>query len=360
MLGIFLILLYLYLNLTRPPLPEGGGRAAGIESVFSIYGWGSERFDSPNSVTVGPGGDIYISDTGNHRIAVFDQDGDFRFSIGEKAADPADQPKKGPLLLPLGLAVSARGEIYVASMERSLVLAFDNRGRLKRQMPVEKPIDLAIRDDELFISTAGPIFVYSLGGKKKHEWGSKGRQLGAYEYPNGLAHDDEGNLFISDTQNSRIQILDDKGSLKGVTGKPPKGLNDAARMFGLNMGLTLDDSQRVYVVDAFRHSIHVFDHSGNKLGEFGEQGELEGRFNYPSGIAHLGGGKFAVADKWNDRVQIIRISVPGLEATAAPTVSLLYPYLLLALLGILLVYLSWRRRRLSAGGAAPRSGEAAV
>lgn len=356
MLGIFLILLYLYLNLTRPPLPEGGGRAAGIESAFSIYGWGSERFDSPNSVAVGPRGDIYVSDTGNHRIAVFDQDGGFRFSIGEKAVDPADQPKKGPLLLPLGLAVSANGDIYVASMERSLVLAYDDRGRLKEQISVEKPIDLAIHEDELFISTAGPIFVYSLDGKKKHEWGSKGRQLGAFEYPNGLAHDVEGNLFVSDTQNSRIQILDDKGALIGSTGKPPKDLNDASRMFGLNMGVALDDSQRVYIVDAFRHSIHVFDHDGNKLGEFGEQGELEGRFNYPSGIVHLGGEKFAVADKWNDRVQILRVSVPGVEVTAAPTPSSLYPYLLLTLLCLLLVALSWRQRRLARMDAARTVG----
>ena len=335
-------------------MPEGGGRAAGIESVFSIYGWGSERFDSPNSVAVGPRGSIYVSDTGNHRIVAFDQDGGFKFSIGEKAADPADQPKKGPLLLPLGLAVSPAGNIYVASMERSLVLVYDGRGRLKRQIPVEKPIDIAIDGNELFISTAGPIFVYSLNGKKKHEWGSKGRQLGAFEYPNGLAHDDEGNLFVSDTQNSRIQILDDKGALKGGTGKPPEDLNDASRMFGLNMGLALDDSQRVYIVDAFHHSIHVFDHDGNKLGEFGEQGELEGRFNYPSGIVHLGGGKFAVADKWNDRVQIVRISLPGAEETAALMTSSLYPYLLLALMLVLLVFLSWRRQRL-AGAAAARA-----
>ncbi len=359
MLGIFLVLLYLYINLTRLPLPEGGGKAAGIEAIFSIYGWGAERFDSPNSVAVGPEGDIYVSDTGNHRIVVFDQDGGFKSSIGEKAADPTDQPKKGPLLLPLGLAVADDGTLYVASMERSLVLVYDAGGRLKKQISVEKPIDLTIREDELFVSTAGPIFVYSLDGEKKQEWGGKGRRLGAFEYPNGLAHDDEGHLFVSDTQNSRIQILDDQGALIGSTGEPPDSLNDADRMFGLNMGLALDDSQRVYIVDAFRHSIHVFDHEGNKLGEFGEQGELEGRLNYPSGIVYLGGEKFAVADKWNDRIQVLRVRLPETEEATVPKTESLYPYLFLALLGLLLAFLFWRRWRL-AKAAARRSREATV
>jgi DNA-binding beta-propeller fold protein YncE len=356
LLGIFLILLYLYMNLMKPPAPENDGESAGIKSIFSIYGWDGNRLDSPDSVTMGPNGNIYVSDTGNHRIAVFNRNGKFQFAIGKKADKPEDQPKNGPLLFPLGLAVARNGDIYAASMERSLVLVFNSRGHFKRQISVDKPIDVAIRDDNLVVATAGSIEVYTLDGKKKSKWGSSGRRLGSFLYPNGLAYDQDGNLFVSDTQNSRIQILDPRGTVIGVAGKPPENLNDSKRMFGLNMGLALDEQQRVYVVDAFRHSIHIFDHDGNKLGEVGQQGELDGQFNYPSGIASLGGGLFAVADKWNDRVQVVRIDLPRGQ-TLKDRAQLIYPYLILVLLVVLLAYLSWRRRRLERSGR-PGSGSA--
>lgn len=345
LLGIFLVLLYLYVNLTQPPLGIEGAQADGISSVFSIYGWGSERLSSPNSVASGPDGDIYVADSGNHRVAVFDQDGNFKFAIGGKADKPKDQPKKGPLLFPLGLTVSGSGDVYVASMARSKVFIFNRKGALKREIEVDRPIEVAIYGDEVFVSTPGQIKVFTPAGEPKREWGARGRNIGSFEYPNGMDFDSRGNLFVSDTQNSRIQIFDIQGKFRGTTGTPPAGLNDAGRMFGLNMGLAVDDAERVYVADAFKHSIHVFDHDGNKIGEFGQQGESEGRFNYPSGLAYLGSGRFAVADKWNDRVQIVRIALPT-AGTVSDRFNTLYPYIILVLLLLLLAYLSRRRHTL--------------
>lgn len=343
--GIFLILLYLYLVLTKPPLPASGVRSAGIESVFSIYGWGSERFNSPNSVATDADGNIYVSDTANHRVVAFTGEGRFRFAIGSKAADPQDQPERGPLLFPLGLAVSRSGDLYVASMERSLLLIYNSSGRLKKEVAIEKPIDVTIAGETVYVSTVGQIVLFTLGGEEISRFGSRGRRLGSFMYPNGLSIDEDGNIFVSDTQNSRIQIFDKKGKLIGWAGKPPQDMNDADRLFGLNMGLAIDAAQQVYVVDAFKHSIHVFDHDGNELGEYGRRGELEGRFNYPSGIASVGGGLFAVADKWNDRVQIVRISLPEKARSLPERARLIYPYVLLIALLAVLAYLSWRRRQ---------------
>lgn len=345
--AIFVVLLFLYLNLSEPPLPPSGSRAKGVHTIFSLYGWRRQHLDSPNAVAADRHGNIYVADTGNHRVAVYDRGGDFRFAIGKKAANPVDQLKKGPLLFPTGVAVSPTGDIYVASMQRSQIFVFDKNGQYLKAIPVDRPISLHSGRDRLFATTPGAIWVFSFNGDLISRWGTKGRNLGSFSYPNGLATDKGGNLFVSDTQNSRIQIFGPDGKLIGWKGTPPRDLNDAQRLFGLNMGLALDDLDRVYVVDAFRHSIHVFDHEGNQLGEFGEQGELDGRFNYPSGLAYLGGDRFAVADKWNDRVQVISmvVAAPPIQVVAGRP-QVLYPYGLLFLLVILMIFLARRQRQL--------------
>lgn len=343
--GIFLVLLYLYVHLSGPPLPPGGAQAAGVRSIFSIYGWGKERLNNPDSVASDKAGNIYIADTDNHRIVVFDRRGNWRFVIGKKAKNPAEQRRMGPIFFPTGLAVSDSGDIYVACMARSLILVFNRDGNFKKQIRIDRPIALAIAGRKLFATTPGQLWVFDLEGNLLDRYGSQGRSARQFEYPNGLAIDKKGAIFISDTQNSRIQILDQRGQLIGIEGRPPRNLNDAQRMFGLNMGMAIDDYERVYVVDAFHHSIHVFDHEGNELGEFGEQGGLDGRFNYPSGIAYLGAGAFAVADKWNDRVQVIKLVIPAAPGKIAEQSQPVFPYVLLVLLVLLLVFLSWRRRR---------------
>jgi len=353
---VFLVLLYLYLNLSEPPLPPGGAEANGVRSVFSIYGWGKERLSSPNAVASDKAGNIYIADTANHRVAVFDRRGNFRFVFGKKAEIPSQQALMGPMAYPTGLAVADNGEIYVACMSRNYVFVFDAGGNFKRQIAVDRPITVAIGNNRLYVSTPGRILVFNARGDAIDHWGSQGRAVEEFEYPNGLALDRQGNLFVSDTQNSRIQIFNSAGRLIGIKGRPPRNLNDPQRMFGLNMGLVMDETERVYVVDAFSHSIHVFDHEGNELGEFGEKGEMDGRFNYPSGIAYLGGGTFAVADKWNDRVQVVKLLMPATPGKVVEQAQPVLPYVVLMLLLLLLAFLAWRRRRVLRSEQALRSG----
>lgn len=343
--GIFFVLLYLYLNLSEPPMPASGVDAKGVRSVFSIYGWGNERLNSPSGVAADKAGNIYLADTANHRVAVFDRRGNFRFSFGRKAKNPAEQLKVGPMVFPTGLAVADNGDIYVACMSRNQILIFNRNGEFRREIMTDRPITVAIAGNRLYVTSPGAVMVYSLRGDLVNHFGSQGRSVREFEYPNGLALDKKGNIFVSDTQNSRIQIFNPGGELIGVKGRPPRNLNDPQRVFGLNMGMTMDERERVYVVDAFRHSIHAFDHEGNELGEFGEKGELDGRFNYPSGIAYLGSGLFAVADKWNDRVQVVRLALPTPPGQIADQAQSWLPYILLALLILFLIFLSWRRRR---------------
>ncbi len=80
--------------------------------------------------------------------------------------------------------------------------------------------------------------------------------------------------------------------------------------FGLPTGLTLADDGAPLPDGRFQREIYIFNTSGQQLGVYGEWGRDDGQFYYPAGITYIGNETFAVADKLNDRVQVIRIPSP--------------------------------------------------
>ncbi len=347
---LLLALAYIYWILIKPPAAVKQKPTPGISHSFSIYGWGKERFISPNGVTVDKSGNIYVADTGNHRIAVFNPTGGYRFSFGNKVVKAkADRLKKKALLLPLNVAVDDDYNIYVASSVADKLSIFDSNGKFKRRVIIPSIIDVVVEGDRVFVSTEGEVLMLDLKGKVLKRIGSRGRKRGQFEFPNGLAVDKKGNIFVSDSQNMRIQIFDKKGKLAGIRGRPPKDMNDSNRLFGLGLGLTLDDKENVYIADAFHHSIRVFSHNGDDYGEYGQEGALEAQFNYPSDVVYLGASSFAVADKWNDRIQVVQLTPRTGAGEPVSTGSAgrawwFWPLILILIILIILV-IRWVRNR---------------
>lgn len=303
------VLLYLYWLLSKPVMPEKKVSDPGITHLFSIYGWGKERLRDPDGVAFDKAGNIYVADTGRHRIDVFDGSGDFKLSFGSaKVKNKGSRLKKDQMLLPLGVAVADNGDIYVTEQDKSRVSVWSSTGKYKRQIFTDRPNKVYIIGGKLYVTTPTSVQVMTLKGKILRKVGTKGRGPGQFNYPNGLVVDKKGNMFVNDTQNTRMQIFNKKGRVVGVIGAPPKNLNDSTRDFGLPSGLAMDDQNRVYILDTFQHSIRVYTYDGEELGSYGTQGAEDGRFNYPAAIAYAGGDVFAVADKWNDRVQVIRVT----------------------------------------------------
>lgn len=349
LIALLLLLAYAYWVLNKPPASVQPARTPGISNLFSIYGWGKQRLNDPNGVAVDKSGNIYIADTGNHRVAVFSPRGNYRFSFGSKDVKAkSERLKKKELLAPLNIAVDDDYNIYVASSLAGKLSVFDRNGKFKRRVLVPDLIKIAIKGNRLYATTPGELLVMNLKGKVLKRIGAKGRKVGQFELPNGLALDKKGNIFVSDSQNMRLQIFDKKGKLIGGRGTPPKDMNDAERLFGLGLGLALDDQENVYVVDAFHHSVRVFSHDGADYGEYGRQGDLDGQFNYPSDIVFLGAGAFAVADKWNDRVQVVRIIPTAKGFKAGPGAKFpwwFWPLLLIIILILIYFTLRWVQGR---------------
>ncbi len=353
---VLLGLLLFYWILTRPPVSVDKKQAPGINHLFSIYGIDRKDFLSdPNSVYIHTNGDIYVADTGNNRVVIFDSRGRFKSQISSKGNKLA----LGQLMTPLGVTVDSKNRIYTASLD-SGVMVFNQSGKLLKQFRV-RGIQLHTKGDRVYVTGSGSILAFDSKFEIVQHIGRRGKGLGQLESPQDVTIDDGGNLIVSDSQNMRIQIFDKKGEVIKFKGKPPMDMDDADRLFGLGTGLTQDDMGRIYIADALHHTIRIFDSEGNDFGEVGAQGDADGLFNYPSDISYISGNTFAIADKWNDRVQIVRINAGeaiggDTEAEDDRAAIPLWAYvvgLLILLAIILLLARRWLARRRAASNMPP-------
>jgi DNA-binding beta-propeller fold protein YncE len=123
----------------------------------------------PNGIAVDPAGDIYVTDSNNGRLLVFD-------ATGTKLGLVQRGPASGELSLPRGIAIDDQNHVYVVDA-------------VGQGVQVYRPIgqgDLA------------PRYV--------NKFGTEGTVDGAFEFPNGIAVDSRGRIYVADWNNDRIQV----------------------------------------------------------------------------------------------------------------------------------------------------------
>jgi DNA-binding beta-propeller fold protein YncE len=302
---LVLVLVYAYFLLTRPP-GESAVETKEMKHLFSIYGYGAkpnEQFDHPNDVAFDESGKIYVTDAGHSRILVFSSKGKFLFKFGKKGTGP------GEFEIPIGIAIAPDNNIYVTDKSLGRVLIFDSKGKFVKDFKVAEPLTPRFVDKKLYLTTYDQVMIFDGEGNELTKWGRRGKSKGEFDFPNGIAVGKNGNVYVADLNNLRVQAFDKRGEVIWVTGESPKDIQAEKRSFGLPVGLAIDEKELLYVVDAFHHQIKVLTTKGKQVAVLGEQGQREGEFYLPAGIAYRGDGVFAIADKYNDRVQVVRITV---------------------------------------------------
>ena len=131
------------------------------------------------------------------------------------------------------------------------------------------------------------------------KWGTYGTGDGQFDSPSAIALDARGNLYVADSNNARIQKFDADGGYLDQWGS--YGAGDG--QFYVPGGIAVDASGNVYVADSGNARIQKFDADGGYLNQWGSYGTGDGQFDFPKGIAVDTSGNVYVADTNNHRIQ---------------------------------------------------------
>ena len=193
---------------------------------------------------------------------------------------------------PMGLAVDARGNIYISDTLNHRVRRVDIR--------------------------TGEIDTVAGTGKKGFENDGGNADMATLNGPTGLAFDSLGNLYIADTGNNRIRMLTPKGYLYTVAGDGRKGYNgDGLRPLSSTLnnptGVTVSPRGELHIADTGNNRIRKIDrHSGFLVnvagnGETGDSGDFDlaqnARLNKPSALVFDSYGNLFIADTGNHQVR---------------------------------------------------------
>ncbi|MGB0092654.1 MAG: hypothetical protein WBP81_08990 [Solirubrobacteraceae bacterium] len=168
----------------------------------------------------------------NNRVQKFDSSGNLLSVIGGGAHG-------GELDLPTGVSTDAQGNLYVAEEGSNRISKFDSAGHFL----------LAFGKD---VVTGGGTGFELCTVAANCKAGVPGDQAGAFNFPEGIATDAAGNVYVSDLENGRIAEFDSSGNLlRVITSRASSGLISPAHV-------STDAAGDLYVADAGNSRIQEF------------------------------------------------------------------------------------------------------
>jgi DNA-binding beta-propeller fold protein YncE len=256
--------------------PAGGAfagewtQAGGLRPGFSI----------PAGIAVDPRGSVWLADPGNERVARLWGDGTFLSELGGPAVIGGS-----PMSAPAGVAVTAGpDETYVADSGHNRILVYGPAGQ--------------------------PLARWGTAGGN----GAPGKGPGEYNRPLGVGVDPAANVYVADTGNNRVVVLNSAGGVLGAWG----GYGTADGRFIAPTAVAVDAAGRVYVLDSGNNRVQVFDGRGHLLTMWGVRGVGAGAFSQPHAIAVDCAGDVYVADTNNNRVERFHLVSPAATGCLAP------------------------------------------
>ncbi|KAL7640842.1 UNVERIFIED_CONTAM: hypothetical protein RMT77_009117 [Armadillidium vulgare] len=228
--------------------------------LFKIGSRGSEpgNFTWPRGIAIGPDDSIVVADSSNHRVQVFDKDGNYLKDFGSYGNGD------GEFDCLAGVSVNRIGQYIIADRYNHRIQIFDPSGMFLRS------------------------------------FGSQGSSDGKFSYPWGVTTDSLGFIYVCDKENHRIQVFQSDGTFVGKFGS----LGSKVGQLEHPHYIAVSSTNKVIVSDSNNHRIQIFDINGKVLTAFGSEGSEEGQFKFPRGVAVDEQGYIFVADSGNNRIQI--------------------------------------------------------
>ncbi len=217
---------------------------------------------------------------------------------------------------PIGIAYSGT-RVYVADSLNHRIQVFDTNGHFIRQIAIPdkgRPMNIAARNGKIYAADFwnDDVLIFGADGTLERTLGSPdraGSAPGRFNSPAGVAVDTKGNVYVAGFYNQRVQKFGPNGRFIrqwGHTGK--KGYVEAG-WFNYPIDVTVAPNGTLYVADGYNDRIQVFNSDGRFLRKWGGpfaaniRGPFNGWFRTPTGIAVGPHGNVFVADQENNRIQ---------------------------------------------------------
>jgi DNA-binding beta-propeller fold protein YncE len=302
------------------PVKKAGflDRLAGIEK----HGF-KPTFIKPYGIATDSHNRIYVTDSGQGLVFVFDRDNKQVSYLGRGA--------QVRLRVPIGIAVDAKDRVWVADAVGQHVYAFDPDGTvlmaLGQQGEMENPTSVAMDDarHRIYVvdSRQHHVLVYDTeSGRLVSTFGGRGSGDGQFNFPTNVALDREGRVYVTDTMNFRVEVFSPEGKFLETWGEQGNRFGE----FLKPKGIALDTFQNIYVVDSDFDNFQIFDQQKHLLMFLGGMGNSPGTFWLPAGIHIDRNNRIYVADQNNRRIQIFQLldgttSEPPASKAIAPVSS---------------------------------------
>jgi len=214
-----------------------------------------------------------------------------------------------------GLALDDADNLFVSDSELRHVLVFDKQHRAQASISqgLSSPAGLAIDNENRFLyvcdTDLDQVLVYDADppykllrtiGKagSKHELTTPGD----FSRPTNAAVDPDGDLYVADTFNDRVEVFDADGNFIREFGKA----GDGPGYFTRPKGIAIDSDGHVWVADAMQDRVQVFTPEGRLLIWMGNHGLLPGQFSMVSGVTIDKQNRVITSEQYPGRVQIFR------------------------------------------------------
>ena len=307
------------------------------------------QLNTPRGLALDGSGNLYVADSGNHRIRKVAPDGTITTVAGSTIAGyygDGGAAIAGLLRLPSGVAVDGSGNLYIADTGNHVIREVTPDGTISTLTGIggagfagdtgppsggviANPEDVAVDGSgNLYIADTGNLCVRKIASDVISTVAGRGTDTSdgvqattaALNGPFALAVDSAGNFYVAEWGSSRIRKVDTKGVITTVAGTGTAGFGGdggpaAKAQLSTPAGLALDSAGNLYIADFGNNRIRQVSSSGNIAtvagnGNFWYSGDggaaTSAQLNGPTGIAVDAGGNVYFADTLNHRVRQVR------------------------------------------------------
>jgi sugar lactone lactonase YvrE len=168
---------------------------------------GSHKLNQPNDVVIAGNGDVFIAQghtpgaEGDARVLKFDKTGKFIKSWGGKGSGP------GQFQVAHGIAIDAKGLVWVADRENQRIQVFDQDGKFVREVKYKGlPCSLDIGRQYMYMVNgfAGQVLRLDLDGKVLAAMGKPGKGPGEFGEAHMIAVNQKGEIYVADSVNAAL------------------------------------------------------------------------------------------------------------------------------------------------------------